>query len=165
MKIKPMARPPSNDLDVIFIEDEGVIQGLTWPDNCCTVGYTSIHGKFNPASFNWMRQHIVGRYSTQPTFHMSSSWKGGNNDESHFQYVCYYSELKGYRPFNNTNAATGEPSAVPCFFSFYFEFNEEKNKALLVRLRMEGMPDRIKENKSFVDFDRARQSRRRVTRR
>ena len=162
MKIKyrytPRTSPPSmdNDLDVIFIEDEGAIQGLTWPDNCCKVGHTSIHGKFNPASFNWMRQHIVGRYSTQPTFHMSSSWKGGSNDESHFQYVCHYSEMKGYRPFNNTNAVTGEPSVVPCFFSFYFEFNEEKNKALLVRLRIEGMPDRIKENKRWVDFDRVR---------
>ena len=133
------------DSDLIFVEDEGAISGLTWPDNCCTVGHTSIHGKFNPASFNWMRQHIVGSYVTQPTFHLASSWKGGSNDESHFQYVCHYSEMKGYRPFNNTNAVTGEP----CFFAFYFSFNEEMNKALLVRLRIEGMPDRIKPIKDF----------------
>ena len=148
---------------MIFLGDEEAILDLYWPDNCCTIGYTSIHGKVNPASFNWMRGHIVGRSVISPTFQLASGWKGGSNEESYFQYVCHYSEMKGYRPFNNTNAVTGEPSVVPPMFGFYFSFNEEMNKALLVRLRIEGMPDRIKENKRWFDFVRASQYRRRIT--
>jgi len=139
---------------LIFVGDEGAIFELTWPDNCGTIGYTSIHGKVNPASFNWMREHMIGRYVIAPTFRLVSGWKGGHDEESYFQYVCHYSEMKGYRPLNNTNAVTGDPSVVPPMFSFYFSFNEESNKALLVRLRIEGMPDRIKENKRWVDLDR-----------
>jgi hypothetical protein len=128
----------------IYIGDEAGIWDLRWSDNCCTVGNTAIHGTFNPASYDWIRDHIRGRFIVTPSFQLSSAWKGGNDDESYFQYTCHYSEAKGYKPFGNSEV-------VPPMFGFYFSFREHINKPLLVRLRMEGMEDRMKIDKTWID--------------
>jgi|TARA_R110000744_G_scaffold35498_3_gene82185 hypothetical protein len=128
----------------IFIGEEVWIHELQWSDNSCTVGHTAIHGSFNPASYNWIRDRIRGGFVVTPSFKLSSAWMGGNDDESYFQYTCHYSEAKGYKP-------SGNPEAVPPMFGFYFSFHEHTNKPLLVRLRIEGMSDRIKGDRQDLD--------------
>ncbi len=89
------------------------MQRVTWSDNTCAVGWTSIHGYFTPCDLEWLlRQVPMGKLT--PTFfnHLPPRWTPDT-----------------IRDRLGTGAR-----------SYYFSFPESDGTTLLVALRLHGFP-------------------------
>ena len=69
---------------------------LYWPDNTCTVGWTSIHGYFTFQDMDWLEANVEGGYLTSTRYGMGSERKLSlyrdhlKESDSSKRWPCYY---------------------------------------------------------------------------